>query len=66
MYSASNFTPSDAKRPSYELMTNINMKLIAKHNRKYPDIKIGNNVKDISKKKLLEEGHRSKLSNEHH
>ena len=52
IYSATNFTPNDAERPSYELMTNMNMQLKAKHNRKYPDIKIGDNVKDISKKEI--------------
>ena len=52
MHSATNFTPSDAKRPSHELMTNINIKLKAKHNRTYPDIKIGDNVR-IGKKEIV-------------
>ena len=45
MHFAIEFTPSDAKMPSHELMAYINMKLKAKHNRRYLDTYIGDNVK---------------------
>ena len=49
---ATEFTPSDAKKPSNELMTYINMKVKAKHNRRYLDIHIGDNVNIDQKQKL--------------
>ena len=42
-------------------MTEINTKLKATHNRTYPDVKIGDNVKAISKN--VNEGHKSEWSN---
>ena len=38
-------TPRDAGKSTTELMAYINMKLKAKHNRKYPELHIGNNLK---------------------
>ena len=43
--SATELAPSDPKKPSNERVPYINMKLKATHNRKYSDIKIGDNVK---------------------
>ena len=63
IYSATNFTPSHAKRPSHELMTYIHMKLKANNKRKCLDIIIGDNVKIYQKKKLLDKGIKSKWSN---
>ena len=38
------FTPNDARKETNELMTYINMKMAAKHNRRYPELHVGDNV----------------------
>ena len=53
VHSTTELTPSDAKKPSSELMTNINMKLKAKHNRKCLDIIIVDNEKIYQKQKVF-------------
>ena len=49
IHSATVFTPSDAKKPSHELMKTINMTMKAPRNRRYLHMHIGDNEKDLSK-----------------
>ena len=60
VHSTVEFTPNEAREPSNELMTYISMILKAKHNRRYPENHIGNNVKIYQKTKLFKKGHVSK------
>ena len=45
-------------------MTYINMKMKAKHNRRYPELHVGDNVNIYQKKNLFDKGHVSRWTNE--
>ena len=60
VHSATEFTPNNAKKPSNELMTYMNMKMKAKHNMRRPELHVGDTVNIYNKKKLFNKGHVSK------
>ena len=45
-------------------MTYINMKMKAKHNRRYPELHVGDNVKIYQNKQIFDKGHVSRWTNE--
>ena len=63
VHSATEVTPDDARKKSNELMIYINMKMTATHNRRYPELNVGDTVKN-QKKKLCDKRHASKKINE--
>jgi len=66
VHSATGFTPEEAKKPDNFLNSYINMKMKAKHNRIYPEIKTGDNVKIYRKRKPNEKANVSLWSAESH
>ncbi|MFM7985546.1 MAG: hypothetical protein ACKPKO_40160, partial [Candidatus Fonsibacter sp.] len=50
-------TPNNARKKDNELETYINIKLHAKHSRKYQVINIGDNVRIYKNKKLVDKSH---------
>ena len=54
LHSATEFKTNYAKKPSKKLKTYINMTLKTKHNTRYPEIHIGDNVKIYQNKKLCD------------
>ena len=52
-HSVREFTPSDARKTANKLMKYINMKLKAKHNRRYQEIHIGDHVSIYDKKQIF-------------
>ena len=57
-------TPNNARKEENELETYINIKLHAKHSRKYPVINIGDNVRIYKKRKLFDKSHVSKWTDQ--
>ena len=57
VHSATGFTPNDARKPQNELNVYLNMELKAKHNRKYPEINIGDRVFIYMKRKANQKSH---------
>ena len=57
--------PNDARKPSNELMTCINIQLRNQH-VKYLDIHIGDIVRICNNKRFVDKPHVSKWSNETH
>ena len=51
--SVTNFTPTEARKPDNHIFVKINLELNRKHNRRYPDINVGNKIKIYNKKKYL-------------
>jgi len=57
VHSSTGFTPNDARKPQNELNVYLNMELKAKHNRKYPEINIGDRVFIYMKRKANQKSH---------
>ena len=49
VHSTTEFRPNHAREESSEAMTNINMLMQEKHNRRHPELHVGNSVKQITK-----------------
>jgi hypothetical protein len=49
VHSSTDFSPKDAPKRENELMAYINMRMKANHNRKYPDLKVGDSVNKFTK-----------------
>ena len=64
VHAATEFTPNDARKETNELMTYINMKMKAKHNRRYPELHFRDHVQIYQKIKLFVKGHVSRWTNE--
>ena len=50
-HSATGFTPKDARKPSNELKVKLHLNTIAKRDRVYPDLGVGDKVKIFRKRK---------------
>ena len=57
VHSSTGLTPNEARKPRNELTAYLNMTLKAKHNRKYPDINIGDKVFIYMKRKANQKSH---------
>ena len=51
--SATGLAPKDARLPSHELTTFVNMSLQAKHQKQYPKIKVGDKVYVYTKRTMM-------------
>ena len=51
VHSSTKFTPNDAVKPSNKLDVKLNLELVAKRLRKYPEVKVGDKVRVFKKKK---------------
>ena len=56
-------TQKEATKPEHELNAYVNMKLKAKHSRRYPPLAVGDKVHIYNKRKLLDKSHVSVWSN---
>ena len=45
-------TPNDATKPHNRIDAKVNMELKAKHNRKYPELSVGDKVRIFEKRKV--------------
>ena len=50
-------TPNEARKPANQLQVKINLELKRRHDRKYPEIKVGDKVKLYKKKKTFHKQH---------
>ena len=50
--SVTNFTPTEARKPDNLVYVKINLELNRKQNRRYPDINVGNKIKNYKKKNI--------------
>ena len=57
IHRTTHMTPYDARKPKNELEVKHNIILKAKHNRKYPDINVGDKAKIYTKKKIFHKEH---------
>lgn len=57
VHSSTGLTPNEARKPSNELEAYINIKMKAKQNRKYPEIKVGDKVYIYMKRKPNQKSH---------
>ena len=57
VHSSTGFTPNEARKPENELTVYLNMTVKAKHNRKYPDINIGDKVFIYMKRQAHQKSH---------
>ena len=57
VHSATGLTPKDARLPSNELTAYVNMSLQAKHQKKYPEIKVGDKVYIYTKRTKMQKSH---------
>ena len=51
VHSSTKFTPNDAVKPSNKLDVKLNLELVAKRLRKYPEVKVGDKVRVFKKRK---------------
>jgi len=61
VHSATKMTPQDAAKPQNRIDAKINMELKAKHNRKYPELSVGDKVRIFEKRKQGFEKERTPL-----
>ena len=59
VHNVTKFTPNDAKKKQNLIQVKLNLELMRKFNRKYPDIKVGDSVKIYKKKKLFDKQQKS-------
>ena len=57
VHSATEMTPKEATKPENELNANVNMKLKAKHSRRYPVLSVGDKVHIYTKRKPFDKSH---------
>ena len=57
VHSSTGFTPNEARKPENELTVYLNMTVKAKHNRRYPDINIGDKVFIYMKRQAHQKSH---------
>ena len=66
IHSSTKMTPADARKKENSMTVKLNLELIAKHGRKYEEIKIGSLVKVFKKKATGEKAQKSYWSEEKH
>ena len=66
IHSSTKMSPADARKKENSMTVKLNLELIAKHGRKYQEIKVGDLVKIFKKKKVGDKQQRSYWSENKH
>jgi hypothetical protein len=66
VHSSTKMTPKDAAKPTNTIDVKNNLELRAKHNRKYPPLKVGDTVHILRKKKINEKERTSNFDEKYH